>query len=224
MSTRENKFHPLDNFREYSVEDMKERARLFHEDMKRRRSVRHFSDRNVPAEVIENCLRSASTAPSGANMQPWHFVVIYSSEMKKKIREASERGEREFYRKQSEKTWGKALKHLGTNSEKPFLEKAPCLIAIFAQPYSLSKNGEKVPHYYVNHSTGLAAGILIAAVHNAGLVSLPYTPSDPGFLNEMLGRPSYEKPFMILVAGYPEENAQVPAISKKCLKEFSTFI
>jgi len=224
MSTEENRFHPLDNFHEYAPEIMEKRSRFFLEQMKKRRSVRHFSDRHVPGEVIENCLRAASTAPSGANMQPWHFVAIYSKDMKKKIREASERGEREFYRKQSEKTWGKALKHLGTNSEKPFLEEAPCLIAIFAQPYSLSKNGEKVPHYYVNHSTGLAAGILISSVHNAGLVCLPYTPSDPGFLNEMLGRPSYEKPFMILVVGYPEEDAQVPAISKKCLKEFSTFI
>ena len=224
LSEQDKGFHPLRNYREYTQEDMIQRASLFFESLKGRRSVRSFSDRTIPMEVIENCIKTASTAPSGANRQPWHFVAVFDREVKKKIREAAEEGEREFYRKQAEQTWGKALKHLGTNASKPFLETAPCLIAIFAQPYSLSPEGEKIPHYYVTQSVGIAAGMLITAVHNAGLVSLTYTPSDPRFLNELLGRPSYEQPFMILVTGYPDEEARVPVISKKSLEEISTFI
>lgn len=224
MREEDKGFHPLSDYREYSQEEMIERASLFFEGSKGRRSVRSFSDRSIPVEVIENCIMTASTAPSGANKQPWHFVAVFDGEMKKKIREAAEEGEREFYRKQAEQTWGKALKHLGTNASKPFLEKAPCLIAIFAQPYSLSPEGEKIPHYYVTQSVGIATGMLISAIHNAGLVSLTYTPSDPRFLNDLLGRPSFEQPFMILVTGYPDEEAKVPVLSKKSLEEISTFI
>lgn len=224
MSRLETGFHPLSDYLEYSPEEMTQRSIDFFLQMKKRRTVRHFSDRDAPKEVIENCLMTASTAPGGANMQPWHFVVVSDKTMKEKIREASEKVEQEFYRKQAEKTWGKALKHLGTNAQKPFLETAPYLIAIFAQPYSFSSEGTKVPHYYVTQSVGLATGMLIASVHNAGLVSLTYTPSDPGFMNELLGRLSYEQPFMFLVAGYPAQDSEVPVLSKKNLEEMATFI
>lgn len=224
MSTHEREFHPLFDYQEYSPDQMKQRSMEFLKQMKSRRTVRHFSDRDVPKEVIANCLMTASTAPSGANMQPWHFVVVSDKGMKKKVREASEKVEQEFYRKQAEKTWGKALKHLGTNAQKPFLETAPYLIAIFAQPYHFSSEGTKIPHYYVTQSVGLATGMLIASVHNAGLASLTYTPSDPRFMNELLGRPSYEQPFMFLVVGYPAENTEVPVLSKKNLEEIATFI
>lgn len=224
MSTQERKFQPLSGYREYSPDEMKERSRLFYENMKRRRSVRHFSDRDVPREVIENCLLTASTAPSGANMQPWHFVAVSDKAMKKEIRHACEKVEREFYRKQAEQTWGKALEHLGTNAQKPFLETAPYLIAIFGQPYGISPEGKKIPHYYVTQSVGLATGMLISAIHDAGLVSLTYTPGDTRFLNEMLSRPPHEQPFMILVTGYPAEDTEVPVIGKKKLEEMTTFI
>ena len=217
-------FVPLSQYHEYPVEDMKRRAAGFYADLKRRRTVRHFSDRPVPRDIIEDCLRAAGTAPNGANMQPWHFVVVSDLEIKKKIRAGAEEEEREFYGGRAPAEWLEALAPLGTDEHKPFLETAPYLIAIFAQSFGLLPDGRKVKHYYAQESVGIAAGILITAIHHAGLVSLTHTPSPMGFLNEILGRPPHERPFLLLVVGYPAEGATVPDISKKPLAEIATFV
>ena len=167
---------------------------------------------------------AAATAPSGANQQPWHFVVVSEPSLKKKIREGAEEEERAFYSGRAPDEWLEALSHLGTDEHKPFLEVAPCLIVIFAQSHGLGPDGTKFKHYYVTESVGIATGMLIAAIHIAGLVSLTHTPSPMGFLNEILGRPSHERPFLILVVGYPSENVQVPRITKKGLNEIATFL
>lgn len=211
------------DYREYPVDEMRKRARSFYEDLKRRRTVREFSDRPVPREIIEDCLLAAGTAPNGANMQPWHFVVVSDPEIKSKIRLEAEKEEKEFYERRASKEWLKALEPLGTDEKKPFLEKAPYLIAIFAESYGMTESGDKVLNYYVKESVGIATGMLITAVHHAGLVSLTHTPSPMGFLNEILDRPDNEKPFLLLVVGYPEEGVKVPAISKKPLDEIVTF-
>ena len=218
------KFVPLSSYHEYPVEEMKQRAATFYADMQRRRSVRHFSDRPVPREIIEDCLRAANTAPSGANMQPWHFVVVGDPAVKRQIREAAEKEEREFYARRASEKWLEALTPLGTDEHKPFLETAPYLIVIFSQRYGLTSDGQRIKHYYVSESVGIATGILITAIHNAGLVSLTYTPSRMGFLNEILGRPTNERPFLILVVGYPAHDAVVPSIRKKSLSEVATFL
>jgi nitroreductase len=220
----EKNFRLLTEFREYPVKEMKTRAIDFYSDMKRRRSVRRFSERSVPREIIENCLRAASSAPSGANLQPWHFVVVSDSAIKQQIHQSAENVEREFYSGESTKRWVEDLEHLGTNDQKPFLLTAPYLIVIFAQRHGLKPSGEQRKHYYVSESVGIATGMLITAIHHAGLVSLTYTPGKMGFLNEILSRPTNEKPFMILVVGYPETDTQVPDIQKKSLDEISTFI
>lgn len=220
----ENKFLPLIDYCEYPETEMKRRASEFYKEMIRRRTVRHFSDRSVDRSVIEDCLRTASTAPSGANQQPWSFIVVSELTVKRRIREAAEKVEQEFYSKEATKKWVKALDHLGTVPSKPFLEIAPYLIVIFSRIYGYSSTGEKMKHYYVSESVGIATGMLITALHHAGLVSLTYTPSKMRFLNKILSRPSNEKPFMILVAGYPAEDAVVPAIQKKLLQEIATFI
>jgi nitroreductase len=217
-------FKALTEYREYPLKEMKIRARDFYSDMKRRRSVRHFSDRAVSPDIIENCIRTASTAPSGANLQPWYFVVVSDPEVKKQIHQSAEIVEREFYRSVSTKNWVKDLEHLGTNDQKPFLITAPYLIAIFAQRHGLKLTGEQKKHYYVSESVGIATGMLITAIHNAGLVSLTYTPGKMGFLNKILSRPTNEKPYMILVVGYPERNTIVPDIDKKSLEEIASFI
>ena len=218
------KFVPLTHYQEYPAEQMKQRAADFYIEMKRRRTVREFSHRPVPREIIEDCLRAAGTAPNGANLQPWHFVVISDSAVKRRIREAAEVEEREFYSKRAPQEWLDALAVLGTDEHKPFLETAPYLIAIFAQSYGLLPDGRKVKHYYTQESVGIATGILITAIHQAGLVSLTHTPSPMGFLNEILGRPAYERPFLLLVVGYPAEGAAVPDITKKPLEEIATFL
>ena len=217
-------FLPLANYREYPVEEMKQRAAAFYADMHRRRSIRHFSDRPVPREIIENCLRTAVTAPSGANMQPWHFVVVTDPAVKRRIREAAEEEEREFYHKRATEEWLEALAPLGTDEHKPYLETAPYLIVIFVQNYGLLPDGRKTKHYYAHESVGIATGMLIAAVHHAGLASLTHTPSPMGFLNDILGRPANEQPFLVLVVGYPADDAVVPDISKKPLQEMVTFV
>jgi len=216
-------FAPLD-FQTLPEAKMQERTRTFYEMLRRRRSVRDFSSRPVPAGVIEDCLRVAGTAPNGANKQPWHFVVITDPGVKQRIREAAEEEERLFYSQRASEEWLDALRPLGTDANKPFLEDAPCLIAIFAQSYHLDAGGKKELHYYVNESVGIATGFLIAAIHNAGLACLTHTPSPMHFLNEILGRPSYERPFLLLVVGYPADDAQVPVITKKELAEFVTFV
>jgi len=220
---RKAKLVPLDSYREYPPEEMAERAAAFREDMQRRRSVRSFSSRPVAREVIEDCLLAAGSAPSGANMQPWSFVVVSDREVKRQIREAAEKEEYRFYKEQAPKEWLGAISDLGTDWRKPFLETAPYLIVIFAQRYGVAPDGRKVKHYYVRDSVGIATGILIAAIHNAGLVSLPYTPSRMGFLNRILDRPENEQACLILVVGYPDEGAKVPALGRKALDETTTF-
>lgn len=221
---RHEKQVPLQGYRSYPEPEMRRRATSFYEDLRRRRSVRRFSDRPVSREIIEDCLRAAGTAPSGANMQPWTFVVVTEPGVKRKIREAAEKAEREFYRERASEQWLQDLTPLGTGEEKPFLEKAPYLIAIFARRYRITPDGRKVGHYYVNESVGIATGVLITALHNAGLASLPYTPSPMGFLNDILGRPSSERPFLVLVVGYPADDAMVPDISRRPLEEIATFM
>ena len=220
----ESAFVPLVGYREYPLEEMRRRSAGFRADMLRRRSVRQFSNRPVPREIIEDCLRAAGSAPSGANKQPWHFVVVCDPAVKRKIREAAEAEELEFYGERAPNEWLEALEPLGTDEHKPFLETSPYLIAIFAESYGIGPEGEKAKNYYVQESVGIATGVLITAVHNAGLVSLTHTPSPMGFLNEILGRPENERPFLLLVVGYPAEDALVPDIPRKHLGEISTFI
>ena len=219
-----SKFVPLSDYKEYPVDEMKQRAAGFYADIRRRRTVRDFSDRPVPQEIIEDCLQAAGTAPNGANLQPWHFVVVSDPDIKKQIREAAEEEERAFYQERATAEWLEALAPLGTDENKPFLETAPYLIVIFAQNYGLAPDGSKIKHYYVAESVGIATGLLITAVHNAGLVSLTHTPSPMGFLGQILNRPPNERAFLILVVGYPAEDAQVPVISKKSLDEIATFV
>jgi iodotyrosine deiodinase len=218
------RFVPLQHYREYPVEEMKQRAAEFRARLSHRRSVRQFSERSVPAEVIEECLLAAGSAPSGANMQPWHFVVVSDPEAKRRIREAAEREEERFYRERAPQEWLDALAPLGTDEHKPFLETAPHLIVIFVQSYGVTSEGKKYKHYYATESVGIATGMLVAAVHNAGLVSLTHTPSPMGFLNEILGRPAHERPFLMLVIGYPAKDAVVPDIGRKGLDEIATFV
>lgn len=215
---------PLNDYREYPLADMRQRVQDFYADVDRRRTVRDFSDRPVPQDIIETALRAANTAPSGANLQPWHFVVVSGAETKKKIREAAEVEEREFYEHRASSEWLEALAPLGTDSNKPFLETAPYLIAVFLQKYGELPDGRKVKHYYPAESTGLATGILITALHRAGLATLTHTPSPMKFLNEILGRPKSERPFLLLVAGYPADDAEVPDIQRKALDEFTSWV
>jgi len=216
-------FKPLD-FQRYREAEMNKRAADLLVEMKRRRSVRQFSNQSVPRQVIEDCLRTAGTAPSGANLQPWHFVVVSDPQLKQRIRVAAEAEERVFYNQRATPEWLQALAPLGTDEHKPFLETAPYLIAIFVQRYGLKADGSKVKHYYAQESVGIATGLLITALHHAGLASLTHTPSPMDFLNEILGRPSSERPFLLLVVGYPAEDAQVPEITKKSLEEIATFL
>jgi nitroreductase len=203
---------------------MLRRAASFCAEMRRRRTVRSFSPRPVPREVIELCLRAAATAPNGANLQPWHFVVVSDPALKRRIREAAEVEEREFYTRRAPPEWLEALAPLGTDEHKPFLESAPYLIAIFAQTYGVLPDGRKVKHYYATESVGIATGILITALHHAGLATLTHTPSPLAFLNRILNRPAHERPFLLLVVGYPAADAQVPVITKKALDEIVTFL
>ncbi|MGN8225456.1 nitroreductase family protein [Gracilimonas sp. BCB1] len=221
---REAIFVPLESYNEIPQDEMKRKASEFYELVKRRRTVREFSSRPVPKEVIEKCLLAAGTAPNGANKQPWHFVAVSDPEVKKTIRVEAEKEEHEFYNRRAPEDWLEDLRPLGTDENKPFLEEAPYLIGIFAQSYNLDKDGEKEKHYYVKESVGIATGILITALHNAGLATLTHTPSPMGFLNEIMGRPSHEKPFLLLVVGYPADGVKVPDITKKSLDEISTFI
>ncbi len=215
---------PLRDYREYPIEEMRERLDDFYADVNRRRTVREFSDRPVPRDLIETALKAASTAPSGANLQPWHFAVVSGPETKRRIRETAEAEEREFYEHRAPTEWLAALEPLGTDSNKPFLETAPYLIAVFLQKFGELPDGSKVTHYYPAESTGIATGILITALHRAGLATLTHTPSPMKFLNEILDRPKNERPFLLLVVGYPADDAEVPDISRKSLEEYSTFI
>jgi iodotyrosine deiodinase len=214
---------PLDDYIVLSESEMLDRAVRFYKEINRRRTVRVFSDKRIDKKIIENCISAAGTAPSGANLQPWHFVAISDPAVKKEIRSAAEKEEYEFYHGRASQEWLKDLEPFETNENKPFLETAPWLIAIFEQRYAMNKDGNKKKHYYVSESVGIATGILITAIHNAGLVSLTHTPSPMKFLNKILKRPANEKPFLLLVTGYPADNARVPDIKRKSLQEIATF-
>ena len=200
---------------------MADRAASFYAEMNRRRTTRHFSDRPVAREVIEQCLRTAGTAPSGAHQQPWHFVAIQDSAIKARVRVAAETSERDFYAS-APAEWLDALAPLGTDAVKPYLETAPWLIAVFAERYGVNEDGSRRTHYYVNESVGIATGFLLAALHHAGLVALTHTPSPMGFLREVLGRPENERPVLLVVVGYPAPNARVPRLARKPLADIAT--
>jgi iodotyrosine deiodinase len=215
-------FEPLSSYREYPPDQMANRAAEFAADLARRRTTRHFSSRPVSRAIIEDCVRAAGSAPSGAHQQPWHFVVVSDPALKRRIREAAEAAEREFYATAPE-DWLAALAPLGTDAEKPYLETAPYLIAVFAQRYGLDPAGGRRRHYYVSESVGIATGFLLAALHHAGLVALTHTPNPMDFLRELLERPANEKPVMIVVTGYPAADARVPRLERKPLGEIATF-
>ncbi len=215
-------FEPLSSYREYPPEEMVLRAASFADDLNRRRTTRHFSERDVPRKVIEHCIRAAGTAPSGAHQQPWRFVVVTEAAIKLKIREAAEAAEREFYAT-APAEWLDALEPLGTDADKAYLETAPYLIAVFAERYGLNSDGSNRTHYYVSESVGIACGFLVAALHHAGLAALTHTPSPMNFLRDVLERPSNEKAVMLIVTGYPADGALVPRLSRKPLDEIATF-
>jgi nitroreductase len=192
--------------------------------MKKRRTIRIFDKKEIPLEVIENCISIAGTAPSGANMQPWTFVVVKDQETKKKIRMEAEKVEEEFYSHKISEEWRECLKPLNLEIRKPFLEQSPYLICIFYQLYSLDKEGKRIKHYYPIESVGIATGFLISALHQLGIATLTYTPAPMSFLNKILNRPDSERPFLILVVGYPSSEYALPSISKKELKDISNTI
>ncbi len=212
------------NFTQLPENEMIKEASAFYQRIKTRRSVRDFSNKPVPKTVIEQAILSAGTAPNGANMQPWHFVAISNPEMKKQIRIAAEKEEQEFYEQRASQEWLDALSHLGTDAQKPFLETASHLIVVFLKKFSYDEAGEKLKNYYTSESVGLATGFLIDALHHSGVATLTHTPSPMKFLNDILQRPSDERPFMILVAGYPAEACEVPVIEKKSLADIATFL
>ncbi len=214
---------PLD-FKQQDEVSMLQESRSFYQLMARRRTIRDFSDRKVAQEVLENAIRAAGTAPSGANMQPWHFVIVQDAAIKKRIREAAEIEERELYEHRASDEWLKALAPLGTDANKPFLETAPALVAIFLKKFTVDENGERHKNYYTAESVGIATGILVTALHKSGLAMLTHTPSPMKFLAEILERPAYERPYLLLVCGYPADDVMVPDIKRRKLDEISTFI
>lgn len=216
-------FIPLD-FTARSEEEMVRRSAEFNALLQRRRTVRDFADQPVPRVVVENCLHAAGSAPSGANKQPWHFVVVSDPQLKTAIRQAAEEEEQEFYTRRASTEWLADLAPLGVDAHKPFLEIAPYLIVIFAQSYTPLADGDVSKHYYVQESVGIATGLLITALHQAGLATLTHTPSPMKFLNTILKRPPYERPFLILVVGYPAPGARVPAIERKPLAAYTTWL
>ena len=219
---------PLDSYCEYPPQQMTQRASELLGEARRRRSLRDFSARPIPEGVLEDCLRIAGTAPNGANIQPWHFAVIRDLERKQRIRVAAEEEERAFYSERASQEWLRALAPLGTDTEKPFLEIAPALVAIFGQPVrpASEPGAPPAPNYYVKESVGIATGFLIHALHHCGLATLTHTPSPMKFLNAICRRPASEKAFLLLVVGYPAEGASVPAaaVSKKPLEEIASFL
>ena len=218
------KFVPLTRYHEYPIHEMQQRAAEMRAELQRRRTVRMFSPRAVPRQIIEECLLAAGSAPSGANLQPWRFVVISDPAIKHEIRVEAEKEEQEFYAGRAPQEWLDALASLGTDASKPFLETAPYLISIFAESYGQLPDGRKVKHYYVSESVGIATGMLITALHHSGLATLTHTPSPMNFLNRILNRPENERPFLLLVVGYPAENCVVPEVTKKTLAEIASFV
>lgn len=216
------KFRPYIEFERFPEEEMVKKSEEYFINMKKRRTVRFFSEKEVPIQVIENCIKTAGRAPSGANMQPWHFAVVKEKALKRKIREQAEAIEKELYNGKASEEWLDDLEKLNTNAQKPFLEEAPYLIVVFAQKHGLNEDGSKKKHYYVNESVGLATGFLLTALHNAGLATLTYTPSPMGFLQTILSRPENEKAFMVIVTGYPKNDAEVPELEKKSSDDLFT--
>ena len=214
---------PLD-IRRYDEQEMLARAEAFYELMNRRRSVRFFSDEPVPRRLVERAIQTASTAPSGAHMQPWTFVAVSDPAVKREIRVAAEKEEKESYENRMSEEWLRALEPFGTTWEKPFLETVPWIVVCFAQRYGVDEAGHKVKHYYVQESCGIACGLFIAAVHNMGLATLTHTPSPMRFLNDILGRPENEKPYILFPVGYPAHDATVPDLKRKSLEEISVWI
>ncbi len=224
MSKRDYDHVQLTSYEKLAPEEMLARAQSFYELMKLRHSVRSFSSRPVDRRIVELCIQAAGRAPSGANQQPWKFIVVSDAEVKRRIRQAAEEEERAFYENRASDQWLEALKPLGTDAEKPFLEHAPYLIVVFCENYRLDEDGKKIKHYYVRDSVGIAIGMLVTALHNAGLACLTHTPSPMQFLRKILRRPKNESAVMILVAGYPEQGALVPDLDKKRLDEIAVFV
>ncbi len=222
MKKQENDTIALD-FTPLGEAEMLQRASSFRALMQTRRTVRDFAARQIPDPVLEQCLLTAGSAPSGANRQPWHFAIVRDPAIKQRIREAAEAEEREFYQRRAPDDWLEALAPLGTDANKPFLETAPCLIVVFAEKFSLDPEGGKQKNYYVTESASLATGLLISALHNAGLASLTHTPSPMKFLNRILERPDTEKPLMLVVTGYPADGARVPDINRKSLEQYTSY-
>ena len=210
-------------FKKIPIKDIIKKSKKFYEIISKRRSVRDFDSKKIDLKIIKNAILSAGSAPNGANLQPWHFVIIKDKNIKKKIRIAAENEEKEFYEKKAPKEWLKALEPLGTDDNKEFIENAPVLIAIFEKKYSFQKK-KKIKNYYVRESVGIATGILISCLHISGLCMLTHTPSPMNFLNTILDRPVNEKPFVLLIVGYPDKDCKIPtfAKNKKKLKEIST--
>lgn len=217
-------FEPLTGYPDLDDAERVRRAEAFEATLRARRTVRQFADTPVPRAVIESAIRTAGRAPSGANKQPWTFVAVSAPDAKRRIREAAEAEERAFYGGRAGQEWLDALAPFGTDERKPFLETAPWLIAVFAQPHGVRPDGGKEKHYYVTESVGLATGFLLAALHHAGLATLTHTPSPMGFLRDVLGRPAHERAFVLVVAGVPAPDATVPAIGKKPLDELARFV
>ncbi len=215
---------PLPGYKQLPPAEMLQKATTFRQQMSLRRTVRDFSPQEVPLEIIQQCLLTAGSAPSGANQQPWTFVVVSSEAKKREIRLAAEAEEREFYSNRAPEEWLSALAPLGVDAQKPFLETAPYLIAVFVQSSGVAEDGVPVKHYYPVESTGIATGLLIAALHNAGLATLTHTPAPMRFLNQILDRPSTERPFVLLVTGYPAQDATVPGITRKPLEDIAVFL
>jgi nitroreductase len=217
---------PLEDFITYSDDEMERKALAFFQHMKSRHSIRKFSDQEVPKSIIENALSAAGRAPSGANHQPWHFVAISSQNVKQQIREQAEQHERRFYAGSAGDEWLEALKPLGTDADKPYLETAPWLIAIFSQKKGGLEEADQKQNYYVHESVGIATGILITALHTAGLATLTHTPKPMSFLTKICERPDTERPYMLLIVGHPAKDASIPehATKKKSLAQISTFL
>ena len=211
-------------FQKITFEEMDYNANQFFQKVSNRRSVRDFSKDNFPIEIIKNCIKSASTAPSGANKQPWHFVIVKDPTIKRKIRKAAEIEEKEFYGGRAPQEWLDDLNQFGTDWSKPFLEEAPYLIVVFSKKFDINDDGTNTKNYYVSESVGIASGLLLTALHNAGLVTLTHTPSPMSFLSEILNRPPSDKPYLIIPVGFPSENAEVPNIKKKTFKEICTIL
>jgi nitroreductase len=219
----EHPFRRYSEYVEYPLEDMRQRAKAFYSEINRRRTVREYASREVPQDIIEHCIRAASTAPSGAHRQPWYFVAVRNPDLKSRIRVAAEAEEQRFYEDRAPAEWLDALAPLKTDQYKPFLDDAAWLIAIFAQRVLPKEDGTQGKNYYVPESVGIATGLLIAALHHAGLATLTHTPSPMNFLRDILGRPKSERAYLLLVTGYPAEGVEIPDLQRKALSDVCEF-